>query len=1322
MTLTGSLLAHPRAAALALAALWAMFSPCRADPGGSETAVRLGMSVFHLVLHGGVHAAQGAKAPAVGVHLLGLRPDSRFRHGYLTMPADSNIPGLLDWAGLRCDGHSITGDVVYVVNHVKHGITIDATIEGTVISGSFSGALRRDRTDPVKLSGPVSGQIEQAREAAGSNRWRPGTDWPCWRGPACSGWGVDSGVPLVDDLNDARLVWKNEEELPGSYGTPQRIQGGYAGPIAVAGRVYQWYPHPTGERYDRKRVQDLLKATRDLHPRWARDIRGWAERAFSLVTDDVVLCVDAATGLTLWRTALRGKGINMTYQGRGLWISSKYNALAVPCFGDGRLFVLGSTGRLYALDPVYGQTLWESHIARRHLLIDDRAATMLETGKINMAGGRLMHCPAYADGVVAVNDDFGDLLGFDGETGRALWRIPDALHATYGTPLRWTHGGRSYFIAAGGGAASEKWTRRIICVEPRTGRLVWDYIDPVPVGNGHGVAMSENYIICGGTGQTVEYVDTGAEGDPSDEAAVRTVEAGTVCYGITPEGIKLAWRQPGYICQGLVAPMIHGGHAYLQSSKGLHTVELATGKLVGFAASRGSNSSFIGCDDRATHGATKLLLATPGPFKLLGKQWNGPLANSVTPVLTDGRMYCRMIDGLACYDLRIPAKSRAPGAPRDEDGRVPGETGTTRLVRRLTARYRTERDYAAAGLLALEPGNQRKLLPELLELLDSGTWTAKRATCDVLAGMGPTNGEWSCAALHRLVLNHVGSRPDSFAALCIRTMRRIDPDSLAPLAGNLVDRLLVADVRSSGAIFHAIAELGADAVSVVPDVGRFAGPERPRQQRLLAVHTLRAVGPGAAPSVPALAQCLKSGDAELTLEALRAVKAVGPAAKATIPLLVEHLGKREDIDLFALIALTLVKFGSEARAAVPAVCAVLESSRSEFLKLTMMSLLEHLRTDAKAALPTVTALQMDPEYHVAMYAMELLPHIAPSAPERVPSLIEGLTSSHRKVARGAARQLAGFGVEAAGAVTALAEALDHPKPMVRREAAATLAALGEHAAAAAEALGRVVVDEDDVLAANAADTLAKIGPAAAPAMSFLVEALTPCPYPGSPPYPPGTSSPRAAEMGEEQRRCRAIRDALQAIGPDRVSTPLADAIVGQHRERALGAAQLIVLLGPEAAAAAPSLRKRLSDRDRLMANAAALALFTVQPGSAHIVVETLNTSLASGDGGVVREAVGTIGSILPKLEEARTRRLAAEGLTPLVNTGSEESRLIVITLLRDLGPDAAAAVTALQQAYMVPALNEAAKAALEQIRPGKAAFEFPQAGEEEDEDEELVLE
>ena len=151
------------------------------------------------------------------------------------------------------------------------------------------------------LSSPyVSGQ-EMVTEA---EAWKLG--WPTMQGPYGNFQVARTGVPLVNDLSDARLVWESQDKDGGrakhttgtfKAKTPQdgvqkiltvlgpnapATPGGWAAPIVADGKLFVTTFKPAGKLYD---VQSLYGSIAKAH----------------LEADDLLIALDAKTGKTLWK-------------------------------------------------------------------------------------------------------------------------------------------------------------------------------------------------------------------------------------------------------------------------------------------------------------------------------------------------------------------------------------------------------------------------------------------------------------------------------------------------------------------------------------------------------------------------------------------------------------------------------------------------------------------------------------------------------------------------------------------------------------------------------------------------------------------------------------------------------------------------------------------------------------------------------------------------------------------------------------------------------------------------------------------------------------
>lgn len=276
------------------------------------------------------------------------------------------------------------------------------------------------------------------------------TTWPMYHGPLGNSSIPESGARLLDDFNKARLLWDSQEkDLPvgklRSNGNPySRPSGGMAGLIVAERSIYFAYFQPSGK----------VAAANWQRPGVSADRL--------IAADDVVLAVDAANGRTRWKTVLAGKGVNHAPTKRAGWA-------VTPAYHDGRVFSLGTTGRLYALDAGTGKLLWERSVGAFH--------ERMEALKKNALAQRQMgHWPAMrcsltvAQNVLVVPDYVGardiGLIGIDPRTGRTLWQLPNAVF-NMAPPAVWHGDGRAYLLAG-------SYSGHLRLVEPATGKVLWD--------------------------------------------------------------------------------------------------------------------------------------------------------------------------------------------------------------------------------------------------------------------------------------------------------------------------------------------------------------------------------------------------------------------------------------------------------------------------------------------------------------------------------------------------------------------------------------------------------------------------------------------------------------------------------------------------------------------------------------------------------------------------------------------------------------------------------------------------------------------------------
>jgi outer membrane protein assembly factor BamB len=464
--------------------------------------------------------------------------------------------------------------------------------------------------------------------------------WPQWMGPAGGGSSLDCGYDLVEDFTKARLLWKSEwlpdgRAADGSDRVQDNVSGGFASPVVADGRVYFFYYVPSGK------VHDARMAAKEYQYG-----NGVTKDKWLISADDIVICLDAATGKTLWKQVFADKGIN--------WMAfNKGGPHLTPAVADGKVFAIGTLGRVYALDAATGKPLWESNVGKRFTEMEQLKKDCLQTGKLLAFNRDCANHICAAGGAVLVNDNVhykvippknpgkGDgwvfhyesdngVAALDGETGKPLWNLPASLS---GTPVRWYGEGKEYAIFGN--------KEKVRCVEPRSGKVAWEL---AAFSTGASLAVTGEYLLCG----------VGAA--PAEQLA---------CFRIGPCKAEKLWALGAEI--GFPKgkpPVIHRGHAYVQTdNKQLVCVELASGKIKARVASAtgmgfgmaAENLLLLQAD--ASHIKPDVLAfsAAPENLKSLGT-WVVPAAGCYTVAINhpivDGQWFLRAKDAIHCYDLR----------------------------------------------------------------------------------------------------------------------------------------------------------------------------------------------------------------------------------------------------------------------------------------------------------------------------------------------------------------------------------------------------------------------------------------------------------------------------------------------------------------------------------------------------------------------------------------------------------------------------------------------------------------------------------------------
>jgi len=328
--------------------------------------------------------------------------------------------------------------------------------------------------------------------------------------------------------------------------------------------------------------------------------------------DELVSAYDAATGEPVWQhrdqarfwEALAGAGPRAT-----------------PTYHDGRVYALGATGILNALDAADGSRLWRRDVAA------DTGATTPDWG--------FSSSPLVTEGLVVVHTGGPDgkgVVAYDADTGEPRWYAP-AGKLSYSSLQRERLGGvDQLLILTGDGATS---------LAPADGAVLWRHEWPVAggarivqptvtpdggilIGTGFGLGMRRLAVNrTGGDWQTTERW--------------------------TSKGMKPYYNDF----------TLHRGHVYGFDGRILACLDLETGERE-WKGGRYGNGQLLLLPDQdlllvlSDRGDVALVEATPEGFSELarmpaisGKTWNHP-------VLADGVLYVRNGEEMAAF--RMPAK------------------------------------------------------------------------------------------------------------------------------------------------------------------------------------------------------------------------------------------------------------------------------------------------------------------------------------------------------------------------------------------------------------------------------------------------------------------------------------------------------------------------------------------------------------------------------------------------------------------------------------------------------------------------------------------
>ena len=444
------------------------------------------------------------------------------------------------------------------------------------------------------------------------------SDWNQWRGPNRNG--VAPHSPKLADAwgpEGPVLLWKSGEKIVGG---PKK--GGsfsnYGSPVVANGKVYLY-------------VCDQAAAA------------------------DQIFCLDADTGKTLWKAS---------YSGR-----PNGGCSSTPYVGGGKVFAVGSNG-MYCLNAETGKEVWKTpsiclagkggELANQANRLDDEAD---DTG-----GDGINTSPAIVDGVLVVmagsgkhlnpgvNDpgkESGVLKGFDPATGKELWACPQATSDPN------MNGDKSSSVAVWNSDKGPRLitqTGKLTCVNPKDGSVIWqDYRQQKSPGTPAIVGD-----VCITAGNVSGYR---LQPDKAEELFVKFTGDRVGSY-LLHDGHVFGDFGGTYRCLDLTGKVLW----QKSTGSGISSPVLADGKVFHIVSSKNDSDSKL-----AMFSASPTMPATFFAVSV-------PAMHNTSPAICDGRLFIRLVDGVACYDLtKAPARlANATVAPAPAI--VPRSTGLISFV------------------------------------------------------------------------------------------------------------------------------------------------------------------------------------------------------------------------------------------------------------------------------------------------------------------------------------------------------------------------------------------------------------------------------------------------------------------------------------------------------------------------------------------------------------------------------------------------------------------------------------------------------------------
>ena len=431
--------------------------------------------------------------------------------------------------------------------------------------------------------------------------------------------------------------WKWPEEGPRQIWTANVGQG-YASLIASGGRIFAF--GRVWEKAEGKKWVELL--------------------------GDCVQCLDADTGKVLWRTKVG--------EGKGELVTSTPTT-------DGKLvFSVTWDGNVTALDARTGKEVWKVNVVKEY-----------KTSQGGFHG--IANSPLLAGDVLVLAQG----VGLDRNTGKLVWQNTEAMTGCHASPVLCPAGSQPGVLVFG---------KLLTRLDPATGKTLWQGEETRKLGQGYmdPIVMGDRILIVAGPGRNRFRFDASSV-TPDDKDLFK----GPWGYaGAGDLANPVRWKE--YLFAPRMSSSDRSGMFYDNPGLSLSCLEcfdLNTMKKVW--TQPGLSGTPIVCDGKiilqGQWGDLRVVEASSDGYKELANAKvfsprsgdpKNPFgkASFATPVLLNGRLYCRFFTGEAfCLDVSKDYPNPDPNVGRR---RIVGEVCTVTGV--LSAKGADKPDYVV-GLL-----------------------------------------------------------------------------------------------------------------------------------------------------------------------------------------------------------------------------------------------------------------------------------------------------------------------------------------------------------------------------------------------------------------------------------------------------------------------------------------------------------------------------------------------------------------------------------------------------------------------------------------------